>query len=355
MNWLDSLSFVSYAGNSLRDYALAAVYFVLWLAGLGLAQRFIVRRLAKLAAKTAGDFDDAIVGVFTRLKPPFYVLVAFFLAIQPLSLPPLAAKVVKVAFVTVVIYEVIRAFGEITDYLLEKRFAASAGGDPAEGEQARTAAHAIRLFVQIVLWGVGLVVALGNLGINVNSLIASLGIGGIAVALAAQNVLGDLFSSFTIFSDKPFHIGDLVQIGADTGTVEKIGLKSTRVRTQQGEMLVLPNREVASSRIRNFREMKRRRVVIQFGLEYGLPAAKLRRATETVKATVAAAGASFDRCHFLDYGDSALVFEIAYYVETGDYLAYMDIREKVNLGIYEAFEREGLPFAFPTQTVHLKQ
>jgi len=317
-------------------------------------QVIVVKRLQAFAAKTVNDFDDVLVAIFAKLKPPFYFLVALFLAVHQLKLSSLVGLTVKAAFVVIIVFEVIRALGQLTDYFLEKRFS-SMSGEGLEVEQAKTAAHAIRLFVQIALWGVGLVAVLDNLGVNVTTLVTSLGIGGIAIALAVQNVLGDVLSSFTIFSDKPFRIGDLVQAGADLGHVEKIGLKSTRVRTVGGELLVIPNREMASVRVRNFRDMPRRRVLLNFGITYGLPSDKLKRVKEIVQNAVAAAGATFDRCHFKNYGDSALQFEAAYYVENNDGAAFLNAQEKVNFEVYDAFAREGITFAYPTMTVDVRK
>jgi small-conductance mechanosensitive channel len=187
-------------------------------------------------------------------------------------------------------------------------------------------------------------------------MVASLGIGGIAVALALQNVLGDLLASLSIVLDKPFVIGDMVVVGDLSGTVEHVGLKTTRVRSLSGEQLVFSNSDLLSSRIRNFKRMDERRVLFQIGVVYGTPRAKLEAIPGMVKEAVEAqSNARFDRCHFKTFGASSLDFETVYYMRVPDYQAYMDTQHAINMAIYQRFEDEGLEFAFPTQTIFLEK
>jgi small-conductance mechanosensitive channel len=211
------------------------------------------------------------------------------------------------------------------------------------------------LFGRIVLWSFVLLVILENLGVNVTTLVASLGVGGIAIGLATQNILSDLFASLSILLDKPFEVGHFIIVGEHLGTVERIGLKTTRLRSLSGELLVFGNNDLLSSRIRNYTHFWERRVVFSFGVLYATPSEKLRRIPAMVREVIENVDQTrFDRAHFKEFGNFSLNFEVVYYVLSPDYVIYMDIQEKINLGIFEAFEKEGIGFAFPTQTLHIE-
>jgi len=176
------------------------------------------------------------------------------------------------------------------------------------------------------------------------------------VALALQNVLGDMFSSFAIYIDKPFQVGDFIVVGKDKGVVEKIGLKSTRIRTLQGEELIISNNELTSTRIQNFKKMEKRRIVFTLGVTYNTPADMLAKIPKIIKEVISKEKKlTFDRCHFKEYADSSLNFEIVYYVNDPDYLTNMNFRQKVNLAIYKKFAKEKIEFAYPTQTIYVEK
>ena len=195
---------------------------------------------------------------------------------------------------------------------------------------------------------------LSNLGYNVTTLVAGLGIGGLAIAFALQKVLEDIFSSVSIYFDKPFEIGDFIIVGEQMGVVKKIGIKSTRIQALQGEEIVISNRELTSVRIQNFKRMEKRRVAFSFGVLYSTSNAKLKKAIEMVKKIVEKAEhADLDRVHFKAFGSSSLDFEVVYYLKSRDYNVYMDTQQEINFAIKEAFEKEKIEFAYPTQTIHL--
>ena len=207
---------------------------------------------------------------------------------------------------------------------------------------------------RVVLWSVIVLMALANLGIDVTALVAGLGVGGIAVALAVQNILGDLFASLTIVLDKPFVLGDFIIVGDYMGTVENVGLKTTRIRSLGGEQLVFGNSDLLSARVRNYKRMNERRIVFKIGVVYGTPHEKVERIPGMIREAVEhQENTRFDRAHFKEYGDSALVFETVYYMLVPDYNAYMDVQEGINLELYRRFQDEGIEFAFPTRTVFL--
>jgi small-conductance mechanosensitive channel len=214
----------------------------------------------------------------------------------------------------------------------------------------------VQLVVKVCLWSFGLLFILSNLGVNITSLIAGLGSGGIAVALAMQNILGDLFSYFAIYFDKPFVKGDFIIIGPQLGVVDKIGIKTTRIRALQGEEIIISNSELTSSRIQNFKKMEERRVVFSFRVFYKTPLEKLEKIPQYVRDIVSAQEqVRFDRAHLAAFGESAYVFEIVYYVQSGDYNEYMDIHQNIHFQIIAVFERENIDFAYPTQKVYLDQ
>jgi small-conductance mechanosensitive channel len=208
---------------------------------------------------------------------------------------------------------------------------------------------------RLILWVIILLLILDNLGVNITGLVTGLGIGGIAVALAVQNILGDLLASLSIVLDKPFVIGDTIVIDGLTGTIEHIGLKTTRMRSIDGEELIFANNDLLKSRIHNFKRMQERRVVFAFGVTYQTPAETLVRINEWVRETVEAQPqVRFDRVHFKAFGDSALTFEAVYFVTGSDYRLYMDIQQAIQLEVFDRFQKEGVEFAYPTRTLYLQ-
>lgn len=310
----------------------------------------MLTRLRKLSARTKTDFDDTLIKIFLDLRPPFYLVIALYFAIQPFSFPDIVSRIISGLLVVVIVYEVIKATGEIINYLI-KKYLGRKDGDDHQGESiAKTA----KIIVKIALWILGIIVILSNLGVDVTSLVASLGIGGLAVALALQNILKDVFSSFSIYVDKPFREGDFIVIGEDKGVVQKIGLKTTRVKTLQGEELVISNQELTSARVQNFKKMEKRRVSFRIGVTYSTPEAKLKKIPEIIESIITnKEKTEFDRCHFFEYADSSLIFEIVFYINSPEYNAYMDIRQSINIEIYTAFKKLGVEFAYPTQTILL--
>jgi small-conductance mechanosensitive channel len=206
------------------------------------------------------------------------------------------------------------------------------------------------------VWGCIVLLALDNLGVNISTLIAGLGVGGIAVALATQKILGDLFASLSIIMDRPFVVGDFLVLGNEMGTVENIGLKTTRVRSLSGEQLILSNSDLLSSRIRNYGRMFERRIVGSFGVTYDTAFEKIRKIPKMVKTAIEAQEkVRFDRAHFKSHGASSLDFEYVYYVLSPSYNTYMDIQQAINLELHRRFLEEKIEFAYPTQTVYLER
>lgn len=227
--------------------------------------------------------------------------------------------------------------------------------DRAEHGAQHTTMKMLLFFARFLLFTVGTLVVIDNLpGVQITALVASLGIGGIAVALALQNILSDIFASLTITIDKPFVLGDFIIVGDHLGVVENIGLKTTRIRSLSGEQLIFANSDLLSSRIRNFKRMDERRIAFTLQVTYNTPVEKLKLIPAKVKAIIEELdNTRFDRAHFKAHGSHSLDFEIVYYILGPDYNLYMDRQQAINIAIHEFFAAEEIQFAFPTQTLYL--
>lgn len=213
----------------------------------------------------------------------------------------------------------------------------------------------IIIISRIIYWVVVGLFLLDNLGYDIAALVAGLGVGGIAVALASKNILSDLFASFSILFDRPFSVGDFLIIGDSMGKVESIGLKTTRIRSLNGEQLIFANNDLLASRIKNYRGMRERRVTANIGVILETDQGKMQRIPELIKEIIdREEEAAFSRAHLKEYGPYALIYEVVYYVKSGQYMVFMDIQERINLRIYEVFQREGIEFAYPTSKVFLQ-
>ena len=338
-----------YYGNDAYAYAYAAVVFLGVLFGFLLARRLIIDRLRALAKLTATDLDDIAVEMLELIRAPECYIVALYAATRSLSLHARFDRALHVAVVVLVAYRITTMLSAATGYAIKKTVLAD-GNDLAHQETAQTITMAATGFI----WLGAVLFTLSNLGFNVTSMVAGLGISGIAVALAAQAVLGDLFSAVAIYLDKPFVVGDAIKVGDAVGTVEHIGVKTTRVRSVSGEMLGFPNSTLTSSRIQNFKQLNERRVLFRFGLLYDTPEKDLRAMPAIVRGLIERDPLlRFDRAHLAELGDSALTYEVVYYVRSDDFGKMMDAQERVLSDLIVEVRSRRLDFAFPTRTVHL--
>jgi small-conductance mechanosensitive channel len=335
-------------GNTILQWAMALLAALLAYLVLRLTRRILGQRLARLAPRTRTQWDDIAAQAVGRTKGLFLVLLALFAGSLLLELSERTGALTRSLLVTALLVQGGLWLGTVATALLDGYRERAKERDPA----AVTTISALGFLSRLVIWSVVLLLALDNLGIHVTALVAGLGVGGIAVALAVQNVLGDLFASLSIVLDKPFVNGDFIIVDDLLGSVEHVGLKTTRVRSLSGEQLVFANADLLGSRIRNYGRMYERRVVFGIGVTYQTPREKLERIPALIQEAVESQETTrFDRSHFQKYGDFALQFETVYYVLTSDYNTYMDRQQAINLAIHEAFEEEGIDFAYPTQTV----
>jgi small-conductance mechanosensitive channel len=335
-------------GNNLSQWTIAGTALVVTVFVLIVIQRLIGRRLTELAKLTDTRWDDIFAGLITQTRLLFLLIVGVFVASLFVELPAhIRAIFSSLLTIALLIQAGIWGVSLITA-LLESYRQRAQKKNPA----AITSINVIGLISKFIVWSSILLLALNNLGINVTSLVAGLGIGGVAVALAIQSVLSDLFASLSIVLDKPFVNGDFLVVGEFMGSVEYIGLKTTRIRSLSGEQLVFSNSDLLSSRIRNYGRMFERRVVFSLGVTYQTSREKLKRIPVIIREAVQAQKNSrFDRSHFMKYGDYSLMFESVFYVKSADYNIYMDIQQAIYFDIHERFEQEGIQFAYPTQTL----
>jgi len=336
-----------YLGNSVAEYLLAAATFAAVVAGFLVARRILLARLKAFAATTETDLDDFAVDLLGKIRTPEAYFVGFYFATRPLSFDPRLDHMLRSIVVVALSYRALTLLQTGVEYAV-RRAMTRPGADQSEKDTAKT----VSLLLRGLLWTLMLIFVLDNLGINVTSMVAGLGIGGIAVALAAQAVLGDLFSALAIHLDKPFIVGDFIVIDDFKGTVERIGLKTTHLRSLSGELLVIGNSKLTSSTIRNYQKMRERRVVLSFGLVYSTPEAALAEMPALLKALVAKDKTlRFDRAHFSGLGPSSLDFEAVYYILDADYAKHMDAQQRLLLELVAEVRKRGLDFAYPTRTV----
>jgi small-conductance mechanosensitive channel len=336
--------------NPPRDLALAAATALLVLALAGLLRGF-ARWSAERIRRTSTEVDDFLVGLLLRTHLTLLVFPAVQIGSRILTaVPPETSRSLGLLTRLSLIAQGTVWAVAVVEFALRRYGRTRVESDPS----AITTIRAFRFGAIVAMWIIGVLLALDNVGFDVTALIAGLGIGGVAVALATQNILSDLFASLSIVVDKPFVVGEVIKVGDDIGFVRRIGLKTTRVQTLSGEELVVSNGDLLQSRIRNYSRMKERRVVARVGVIYQTSRELLARIPEMIRAAVEEQTAvRFDRAHFAAFGDSAYEVEFVYFVLSPDYNQFMDIQQSVNLRILGAFAESGIEFAYPTRTVFL--
>jgi small-conductance mechanosensitive channel len=340
-----------YWGNMVLDYLIAAGSILLSWIILKLIRKWVIVFLKKLSKRTATNFDDILVRAVDKFVIPYVYLIINYNIINQLNLSLKVEKVLDVAIIVVTVYFIARLInfmihGAVLLYMEQKN-------EPPERIKQL---NGILIVVKVLVWGMGILMLIDNLGYDVTTIVAGLGVGGIAIALAAQNILSDLFSYFVIFFDKPFEIGDFIIVGDNAGTVERIGIKTSHVRSIDGEQLIMPNAELVKEVIRNFKRLQRRRIVFSIGAVYYTPAEKLKLIPGILKEIIdKQENATFDRAHLKSFGDFSINYEIVYYVESPDYLVYMNTHHAISISVFEKFEKEKIEFAFPTQTLFVNK
>lgn len=332
--------------------ALTGSLFLTWL--IKLAIKFLIPKLAKYASKNNFQWDDILLNNALLTKSWFIFLWIFIPILwtggrfgadeKTLEVVEKLGKFFLVFATSAQV--IIWGMNLINQWKANSWAKKKVGSTPAMGLMFTTLQGF--LIVSVVL------IALSNLGINIGALVAGLGIGGIAVALAAQNVLGDFLASLSIVIDKPFVNGDFIVAGKEEGNVENIGIKTTRVRSISGEELIFSNKDLLESRIRNYKRMWRRRVVHKFTISLFTPESKLRQISAWIKEMFPKyEKLTFDRCHFTSFGQSAFNFELVFWVEDADYNLYMDLQQNLLFDIYSKLSKEDVQLGLPTSNIHI--
>src|SRR6185312_13483718 len=334
-------------GNSIKSWLIAFGIIVIAFAIIKIVKGPILKILRNWSQKTSSTFDDFIVIAIEKTLIPFLYFVSIFCAIQYLTLNTETNHVIRVAILFIIAFFILRILTSAIRYSIFKFLSKHENSETKQKQ-----AHGLILVLNGIVWCMGMVFLINNLGYNVTTIITGLGIGGIAIALAAQAVLGDFFSYFVIFFDRPFEIGDSITTGTEAGSVEYIGIKTTRIRSVSGEQIIFSNKDLTDSRVRNYKRMLRRRILFKIGVTYQTTPEQLKKIPEIIKQAIKSKEkATFDRSHFSGFGDFRLEFETVYYIDVPDYYLYMDIQQSIYLEIFETFAKENIEFAYPTQTL----
>lgn len=337
--------------NTLRDWLLALGLALSINVVIGLLKWVIIHKVATISRDTSSALDDAVVYVARSTRQWLILGLTLFAGTRYLEMPDRVGTFFTVTATVAAFLQLGLWLNASMRFWLDRHQKYALAQDAASA----TSLAAVGFVGRMVLWSVVALLMLDNLGVDVTALVAGLGVGGIAVALALQNILGDLFASLSIVADKPFVIGDFVVVDDMSGTIEHVGLKTTRVRSLSGEQIVIANSDLLKTRIRNYKRMYERRIVFKFGVLYQTTADQLEAIPGMVRALVdVTANTRFDRAHFFNFGDSSLDFEVVYWMTLPDFNAYMDAQQTINLGLVRRFKTAGIEFAYPTRTLFIE-
>lgn len=335
--------------NAPEDWLYALLALTVCMTLFELLRRLVLRRLAR-ANGSKHLVLQLLAEVIAGTRILLSAAIGVYVAVQFLDLPAAAEKLTDRLFIGLLLLQAGFWVSRALDFWLRMRFV------QGESEGSRAMTRSMLTFIgRLGLWSLVILLILDNMGLNVTALVASLGIGGVAVALAAQNILGDLFASLSIALDKPFVLNDFIIVDDLMGTVEHVGLKTTRIRSLSGEQIVLANNDLLKSRIRNYGRMSERRALFTIGVTYDTPADALEALPGVIRAAIEAQpGVRFDRAHFKGFGVHSLDFEAVYYVLDPGFATYMDVQQAINLQLVRALHERGIRFALPARTVQLQ-
>jgi small-conductance mechanosensitive channel len=340
-----------FLGNDVSAWSKALLQFVVWFTVLPIAKGFVTVRLRKLAPEKSAAPLELVLALLKRTTRIFLVVAATYLALRWLTVPDRLDRYITGVLLLVTWLQVALWGTATVRFFIDRRVLL----DTREAKEGSASLNILKFIGVAAVWILAFLLLLANLGIDITALIAGLGVGGIAIALAVQKVLGDLLASLSIALDKPFKVGDFLVVGEEKGSVEYIGIKSTRLRSLNGEQIIMANADLLGSRVRNFGRLHERRLAFTLGITYETPREKITAVPGIIERAIRAQGKTrFDRAHFASYGDFSLNFEAVYYVLDPAYNVYMDIQQAINLQIHEEFEKLGVEFAYPTSVQYNK-
>ena len=350
-NLLGEFSKNKFYGVQISDWILFLAAAVLLFFLLRILQRILIAHLEHKVDETEYTWDDFI----HRVLKSTYVLTLLCFSLYAGSFLIAMPGELRMTLTNIIAIVLLIQAGFWGNASIEQWLTKGLKSLHKSDVAAKTSAAVIKVFAILAVWAIVISLVMANLGFNIGAIVAGLGVGGIAIAFALQKILGDVFNSVAILMDRPFEVGDFIVVGDFLGSVERIGIKTTRLRSLGGEQLIFANTDLIESRIRNYKRMAERRVVFSYGLIYQTTPDKLELAKQIVADVIKGTDKTrFDRAHFKGFGASSLDFEVVYYVLEADYNVYMDTQEKINLALCRRFEKEELSFAYPTQTLYLR-
>jgi small-conductance mechanosensitive channel len=343
---------VPFQGNTLREWVIAVGAALALFLLLKLMQTILVSRLRRLSEKFTTEAGLLFLEALASVRLWFLLIVAIFAGSLLLALPPKTTQILITGTILALLLQAALTGNALLTLAIQGYSKKKLQTDAASVTTVTT----LGFLGKLALWTILALLALQNVGVDVTALVAGLGIGGIAIALAAQNILGDLFASLSIVLDKPFVLGDFIIVGDQSGTVEKIGIRTTHLRSLTGDQLIIANNDLIKSRIRNCKRMSERRMAFNINVPYETPPEKLAAIPMLLREAIEKQQPiRFDRAHFKTLAASALEFEAVYFVLSPDNNQSMDIQQAINLWLIERFAKEEIRFAYPTQTVHLQR
>ena len=343
-------------GNTLAEWTTAAALFAGSFLSLVLARALLKKIFSRLSRARPLDTYEFFLNLAQKTYPWIILIVALHIGAINLELHPPIRKLLRITLALSVLVQLLIWGNQLIELLTMRLVKVRERKLGASDPTVQTIAPILRFIGRLLLFAVLLLLALDNLGVNISALLTGLGIGGVAVALAVQNILGDLFASLSIALDRPFEVGDAITVNNQSGTVERIGLRTTRLRSVSGEELVFPNNMLLNSQLQNMRRMSERRASFTLGVTYETRSELLDRIPQIIAKVVSShSGVRFERADFRSFGDSALVFEVIYWTESRDLDTHRGLQHQINLDIFKAFGREGIAFAYPTQTLYVRK
>jgi len=345
-------------GNTVSDYLFSLIVIaVAWLV-IFVVKKILISLLNRIAKRRGNELDKEIAKYIEGLSVVFYIVVSLCIGLSILKLPEIVHQILLFIVYISALYYGVKFVNKLIDHFFS-RIKEEQKKEFKEKDFSQL--NLIVKFIKAVVWFIAILILLSKLGIDITALIAGLGIGGIAVAFALQNILADVFASFSIYFDKPFKEGDFITVGNESGTIKKIGLKTTRLESFiSGEEIAVPNRTLVDSIVHNYQNMDFRRVKLIFRVEYNTDVKQLEKIPKYVKEIIESIKvngekiAKLNRVHLANLGDFAIEYEVLYTINSNDYDVYMDVRQEINLELIKKFRKEGIKFAYPSQAVYLK-
>src|ERR1700723_1264818 len=337
--------------NSISDWLIAGIVAVAVWSGLWILRQLIASRYKKYSVAQHRLPLRLIAYLAGNTRQFLFFAVALYAAQDSLPLPDRIQYIVSRFVLILFLLQAGLWAGRSVRFYLETKELERGADQVFAGSL-----DIINFVARMLIWSLLVLVALDNLGVNITALLAGLGVGGVAVALALQNVLGDLFASLSIALDKPFVIGDNLTIDTFIGKVEHIGIKTTRLRSVSGEQIILSNADILKSRVRNFGRLSQQRILATIRLDFDTPTDKLKALPQVLENVVREhPQARFERCHLIPLGESSFQFELSYFVQQPAANPMLDLQQAVNFRIIDELRRLGVEFAYPAQLVFLER